>query len=245
MLSRLPVRAALDLRARSTALPSSTFAARRVYLHQVSPITQFRETHPEIPPQSAPAEQPVRQSKSQTLTTASQTPPSPTTPDLPSVIETTIPAPKPAVPPTFTEPVTLTESIISLLPRLTTQSPHYITAHIHARPYILTAGDTLRLPFLMPDVHSGDIIRLNRASTLGSRDFTLKGAPYIDERLFECRLRVMGVESEPLRVKEKTKRRQRHIRRVKSKHKYTILRVMDVKVKTLEELIAEGAQVEK
>ncbi|KMU76607.1 hypothetical protein CISG_05750 [Coccidioides immitis RMSCC 3703] len=55
----------------------------------------------------------------------------------------------------------------------------------------------------------------------------------------------MGVEAEPLRVKEKTKRRQRHIRRVKSKHKYTILRVMDVKVKTLEELIAEGAQVEK
>lgn len=55
----------------------------------------------------------------------------------------------------------------------------------------------------------------------------------------------MGVEAEPLRIKEKTKRRQRHIQRIKSKHKFTILRVMEVKVKTVEELVAEGAEVQK
>ena len=97
----------------------------------------------------------------------------------------------------------------------------------------------------MPDVQPGDVIRLNRASNLGSRDFTLKGSPYIDERLFECRLRVLGTESEPLRIKEKTKRRNRHVRRVKSKHRYTVLRVMQLKVKGVDELVAEGAQIAK
>lgn len=95
----------------------------------------------------------------------------------------------------------------------------------------------------MPGVEAGDILRLNRASVLGSREYSLKGAPYVDERLFECRLRVIGTESEPLRIKEKTKRRNRHVKTVKSKHRYTILRVMEVKVKGLEELMEEGAQI--
>jgi len=59
---------------------------------------------------------------------------------------------------------------------------------------------------------------------------------YLDERLFTCRATVLGTESEPLRIKEKTKRRQRHIKTVKSKHRYTILRVMQVDVKDLEEV---------
>lgn len=95
----------------------------------------------------------------------------------------------------------------------------------------------------MPNVQPGDVLRLNRASVLGSRDFTLKGTPYVDERLFECRVRVLGTEAEPLRIKEKTKRRNRHVKRVKSKHKYTVLRVMEVKVRPLEELLAEGAEI--
>lgn len=95
----------------------------------------------------------------------------------------------------------------------------------------------------MPNVEPGDVIRLNRASVLGSRDFTLRGTPYIDERMFECRARVLGVEAEPMRIKEKTKRRQRHVRHVRSKHKYTILKIMDVKVKDLGELVRNGAEI--
>lgn len=95
----------------------------------------------------------------------------------------------------------------------------------------------------MPKVKPGDILRFNRASAIGSRDFTLKGAPYVDERMFECRVRVLGVDAEPMRVKEKTMRRRRHTQHIRSKHKYTLMRVMDVKVKSVEELIEEGAQV--
>jgi hypothetical protein len=59
---------------------------------------------------------------------------------------------------------------------------------------------------------------------------------YLDERLFVCRAVVMGVESEPLRIKEKTKRRQRKVKKVKSKHRFTILKIKEVRVRGLEEL---------
>lgn len=96
----------------------------------------------------------------------------------------------------------------------------------------------------MPGVVPGDVLRLNRASILGSRDFTLKAAAdqrYLDERLFECRARVIGVEAEPMRIKKKKKQRCRRTHVVKSKHKYTVLRVSELRVKRLEELEATAA----
>lgn len=81
---------------------------------------------------------------------------------------------------------------------------------------------------------------------LGSRDYTLvgdvveqggekgakgKGRGYINEDWFVCRARVVGVETEPLRVMEKTKRRNRRIKRVKSKMRFTVLRVLEVGVR--------------
>ncbi|KAH3914535.1 hypothetical protein HBH56_090530 [Parastagonospora nodorum] len=142
----------------------------------------------------------------------------------------------------------LTPTIRQLLPLLQTQPAHYITAHFHGRPYLLTKGDTLRLPFNMPNVQPGDVLRLNRATHIGSRDYTLKAAEpvkgnadhvkkvfYLDERMYTCRATVLGVESEPLRVEEKTKRRQRHTKHVKSKMRFTVLRVSELEVKSLEE----------
>jgi large subunit ribosomal protein L21 len=180
---------------------------------------------------------------------------------------------------------------------LKAQAPHYITIHIHGKPYLITQGDTIRLPFLMHGVDPGDVLRLNRAVNIGSRDYTLKAAAappklkspttdsrtvvdptsglltsngavmpepgsqtgvaeqdgvvmaphfiphiakgkfsYLDERLFVCRAVVMGVESEPLRFKEKTKRRQRKVKTVKSKHRFTILKIKEVRLRGLEEL---------
>ncbi|KAK3060726.1 hypothetical protein LTS18_007893 [Coniosporium uncinatum] len=169
-----------------------------------------------------------------------------------------------APPPPAAQSGQLSDSVRQLLPLLHAQSPHYITAHIYNRPYLLTAGDTLRLPFLMHGVQPGDVLRLDRASTIGSRDYTLKSGAslmstqdlskdeiaftpvkhrtrWIDDRLFVCRATVTGVESEPMRVMEKTKRRQRHIKHVKSKHRYTVLRISEVKVKSLGEVEAEIA----
>lgn len=155
------------------------------------------------------------------------------------------------------KPLVLSKSLQALLPLLEVQRPHYISAHIHRFPYLLTPGDTVRLPFHMHGVSPGDVLRLNRASLLGSRDYTLKagtnitesydghrtGEPqYLDERLFECRVRILGLDSGPMMLKKKTKRRNRKVKTVRSKHKFTMLKVMEVKVKGLEEL---GKQTER
>jgi large subunit ribosomal protein L21 len=158
----------------------------------------------------------------------------------------------PAEPPS--KPLVLSKSLQTLLPVLHAQRPHYITAHIHRFPYLITEGDTLRLPFHLHGVRPGDILRFNRASLLGSRDYTLKAGMsrsetydkktnepnYLDERLFECRVRILGVDSQPMTIEEKKKRRNRRVRTVKSKHKYTVCKVMEVKIKSLEELQGGG-----
>ncbi|KAL8772309.1 MAG: hypothetical protein Q9209_002521 [Squamulea sp. 1 TL-2023] len=187
-------------------------------------------------------------------TTSNTTDPKPQPSDFHPTSSQTPPSRLYQVPPSTSADITPTQSLLSeslqtpstlkvgsippLLPLLAAQPPHYITAHIHARPYLLTAGDTLRLPFLMPNAPLGTILRLNRASMLGSRDYTLRGDAgngsgkgYINEDWFVCRARVVGVETEPLRVVEMTKRRQRRVKRVKSKMRFTVLRVLEVGVR--------------
>lgn len=133
-------------------------------------------------------------------------------------------------------PTPIADSVKNLLPFLVAQPGHYITVHIHGFPYLVQEGDSIRLPFRMPGVLPGDVLRLNRASIIGSRDYTMKGAPRIDERVFECRATVLGVESEPMRIKIKTKRRQRKKRQAKSKHRYTILRISELNIKNVEDV---------
>ncbi|WAO83525.1 Hypothetical protein NCS54_00071800 [Fusarium falciforme] len=133
-------------------------------------------------------------------------------------------------------PKPMEDSVKTLLPFLAAQPDHYITVHIHGFPYLVREGDQVRLPFRMPGVVPGDVLRLNRASVLGSRDYTMKGAPHIDERVFECRATVVGTESEPLRIKIKKKRRQRRKRQAKSKHRYTILRISELNINSGEDI---------
>ncbi|RCI07896.1 hypothetical protein L249_5859 [Ophiocordyceps polyrhachis-furcata BCC 54312] len=127
-------------------------------------------------------------------------------------------------------PTPMADSVRRLLPVLAAQPGHYITVHIHGFPYLVQEGDQVRLPFRMPGVVPGDVLRLNRASVLGSRDFTMKGAPHIDDRLFVCRATVLGTESEPMRIKIKKKRRCRRKRQAKSKLRFTILRISELSV---------------
>ena len=63
---------------------------------------------------------------------------------------------------------------------------------------------------------------------------------YIDDRLFECRAVVMGTEAEPMRFIKKKKQRNRRVKTVKSKHKYTILKIKELVVKDVDEVIEKG-----
>ncbi|KAF4769466.1 hypothetical protein N7455_008333 [Penicillium solitum] len=228
-----------------STISSAAPLQQRACLHQSAslmnsqqPQSQPASSHPESPLSATPRAQDTQPKSHQGVkaSTFDETTMTPQT-------RAHVPIAKQPVAPTFNSPLEVTKSLMSQLPHLAGQKPHYVVAQLHARPYLLTEGDHIRLPFLMPKVKAGDILRFNRASALGSRDFTMKGTPTIDERIYECRVRVTGVDAEPLRIKEKTKRRQRHVKQAKSKHRYTLLRVMDVRVKTPDELLAEGAVV--
>ena len=152
----------------------------------------------------------------------------------------TLPNP-PRFPPTKPTPLPakpLSDSVRQLLPFLRAQPAKYITVHIHGFPYLVTAGDLLRLPTRIPGVIPGDVLRLDRASVLGSRDYTLRGSPFIDERLFLCRATVVGVETEPMRVEVKKKQRCRRKKTVRSKMRFTVLRISEVRVRSVEEVEA-------
>ncbi|KAI0404439.1 hypothetical protein F4802DRAFT_567101 [Xylaria palmicola] len=203
-MSRLLLRSVLELRMPLTRLPPAFLLPSRGL--STTPVAMQS-----LDPASTPSQASIPPSAP--ANTSAGTPPR---------------APKQA--PTAPSPADAAESISQLLPLLRAQPQHYITAHIHGRPYLVTEGDQIRLPFKMPGVLPGDVLRLDRASVLGSRDYTLKGAPWIDAALFECRATVLGTESEPMRVKIKTKRRNRRSQRVTSKHKYTILRISELKL---------------
>ncbi|OAA65443.1 hypothetical protein SPI_02230 [Niveomyces insectorum RCEF 264] len=147
----------------------------------------------------------------------------------------------------------------------------YATVLIYGRPYLVTPGDTLRLPFRMADVRPGDELRLDRVGVVGSRTVTAVGqkpqpqpqrqsqsgadsllappasAPSLPPSTqiaavdgnqaaavvahipgASVRAVVLGLETEPLRVLVKKKRRTRRKRTVRSKHQFTVLRIQDV-----------------
>ncbi|MCJ1295064.1 hypothetical protein MMC34_006625 [Xylographa carneopallida] len=232
MISCTLRRAAVDTQWQNLALPPTFLLPLRA---RISTTPSFVESSPPqnpfLPPQHASKPPSNIRTSFKTRSSASkkaiQTPPSPTSP-----------AQQPT-PPTPASLTPLSSTVRDLLPLLRAQPSHYITAHIHARPYLLTAGDTLRLPFHMPKVKAGDVLRLTCASSIGSRDYTMCGAPYLDERLFECRATVVGVEAEPMRFLEKTKRRNRKVKTVKSKHRFTVLKVKELRMRSVEEV--EGA----
>ena len=74
---------------------------------------------------------------------------------------------------------------------------------------------------------------------LGSRDYTYRGDPWVDETRFLCRAVVVGVEGEPLREVVKTVRRNRRVRIKKSKMHFTVLRITGL------EILPEGMKAQE
>ncbi|EGP92323.1 uncharacterized protein MYCGRDRAFT_66192 [Zymoseptoria tritici IPO323] len=234
MLSRTLRRTLLDAR---YSLPPTYLLPWTAGLTTATQPPQPSEPPPELPSSSIPAR--TNSTRSESATAKSQ-----------NAEHLELPAPHSQSSGQTSSPPQLSESVRELLPLLRSQGPHYMTVHIHGNPYLITEGDTVRLPFLMQGVEPGDVIRLNRAINLGSRDYALKAPAaspkmkspttatfsYVDDRMFVCRAVVTGVESEPMRIKEKTKRRQRHVKKVKSKHRYTIIKIKELRVKSVEEI---------
>ena len=113
------------------------------------------------------------------------------------------------------------------------QSPSnafYASFRIHTQSFLVTVGDTVTLPFRLKNVNVGDTLRVTQIETFGNRNFTLKGEPFVDEKLCLIRARVIEHTKEPMRVKLQTKKRNRRVKHIQSKHPYTVLKISEISI---------------
>ena len=100
----------------------------------------------------------------------------------------------------------------------------YMTVHINGFPFLLSPNDTLHLPFHLREVPIGSVLRMTNVSRIGVRDYTLQGRPFIDPKVFTCKLRVIEHTKQPIVVTVKTRRRRRRHRHLPNKQNYTVLK---------------------
>lgn len=105
----------------------------------------------------------------------------------------------------------------------------YATFKIHNRPYLVTEGDRVILPFKMKQAEVGDILNMTDVITLGSRNYKLVGHP-IDTSLYTLKATVVGKTKRAFQTREVTKRRNRRVRHANSKGDLTILRISELSI---------------
>ncbi|GAV51214.1 hypothetical protein ZYGR_0AD03970 [Zygosaccharomyces rouxii] len=105
----------------------------------------------------------------------------------------------------------------------------YAVFRIHNRPYLVTLGDKVVLPFKLKQADVGDILNLNDVTTIGSRNYQLIDNP-IDTKLFTLKATVLEKTKRAFQIKEVTKRRNRRVRHAKNKADLTVLRISELKV---------------
>lgn len=105
----------------------------------------------------------------------------------------------------------------------------YAIFRIHNRPYLVTKGDKVILPFKVKQADVGDTLNLTDVITLGSRNYKLVDYP-IDHSLYTLKATVLEKTKRAFEVREVTKRRNRKVRHAKSKGDLTIIRISELKM---------------
>lgn len=105
----------------------------------------------------------------------------------------------------------------------------YAVFKIHNRPYLMTEGDKVILPFKVKEADVGDVLSLTDVVTIGSRNYRLVDYP-IDSSLYTLKATVLEKTKRAFEVREVTKRRNRRVRHAKSKGDLTVIRISELKL---------------
>ncbi|SCW00740.1 LAFE_0C10902g1_1 [Lachancea fermentati] len=105
----------------------------------------------------------------------------------------------------------------------------YAIFRIHNRPYLVTKGDKVYLPFKLKQAEVGDVLDLNDVTTIGSRNYKIVDYP-LDHSLYTIKATILEKTKRPMKVREVTKRRNRKVRHAKSKADLTVLRISELKL---------------
>lgn len=121
------------------------------------------------------------------------------------------------------------QSRSSALELLRSQPSHYVVASIYQRRYLLTPRDLLTVTRLK-DVKVGDIINLDSIHEVGSRDYTLQASEgsHLAKDLVNCTATVVEHTKGRLEETVKFKKRKGYKKTIKTKPKYTRLRIGDI-----------------
>ena len=112
-------------------------------------------------------------------------------------------------------------SAVSLL---RSQPSHYVIASLHESRYILTPKDLLTVPRLRA-VSVGDVLRLSKIHELGSRDYTLRGDPFVPLNTVSVHATVVEHTKGKMEEIFKKKRRKGYQKHIRHKQGYTRLRI--------------------
>ncbi|KAG0325336.1 hypothetical protein BGZ99_000793, partial [Dissophora globulifera] len=110
------------------------------------------------------------------------------------------------------------------------QLRYYAVAEIKNRPYLITKNDIIVLDRLK-DVQLGDVIELTQIKELGSKDYAIKGQPYVSPEYFSIKATVIEQPKGKIVETFKKKRRKHFQRRYHIKPLHTLLRVSELEVK--------------
>ena len=106
----------------------------------------------------------------------------------------------------------------------------YAEFRIHGRPYVVTEGDKVILPYKVNNAEVGDILNLTDVRAIGSRNYKLVDEP-IHPSLYTLKATVLEKTKRKFEVREVTKRRNRRVRHAKSKGDLTVIRISELSVK--------------
>lgn len=106
----------------------------------------------------------------------------------------------------------------------------YAEFRVHGRPYVVTEGDRVILPYKVKNAEVGDTLNLTDVRAIGSRNYKLVDEP-ISPELYTLKATVIEKTKRKFEVREVTKRRSRRVRHAKSKGDLTMIRISELSVK--------------
>lgn len=116
-----------------------------------------------------------------------------------------------------------------LLTKLRDQLRYYAITEIAGRPLLVTKNDKV-IVHRLKDVNVGDVIKLDRVRELGSKDYTIKGSPFVDEKYYNITATVIEhTKSKLIRIVKK-KRRKNYKRTIEHKQTHTVLRINNLDI---------------
>lgn len=106
----------------------------------------------------------------------------------------------------------------------------YALLRVHTRPFLVTKGDLVALPYNVKQASVGDKLTFDDVTTIGNSQFTYHQAGGIDPQLYEITGVVVDKTKKQLTQRIVKQKRQRGYRRAINKSPYTVVRISELRL---------------